>query len=254
MMEFPASALRPSSIRAFAHRGGMAHRRENTIEAFGHALAMGIRGVETDAWLTADGVPVLCHDGVVVTPMGRKSIASLQSGDLPHELPSLATLYKTCGTGFDIAIDVLDPAAAGPLVAAAVAAGPGTAERMWLCSPNLAELASWRRLHPGIHLVHSDSRWRRHRDDPASSVQPLPGLGIEVLNLHHRHCAPEVVAACHGERILLFAWGVQHTWAMRRLVRRGVDGIMSDHVDRLLAAIDEPARGAFFRRTGTHRP
>lgn len=240
MADNAAHTRSPSSIRAFAHRGGMAHRRENTIEAFGHALAMGINGVETDAWLTADGVPVLCHAGLVSTPTGTKPIASLQSADLPHEVPSLAALYRTCGTGFDIAIDVLDPAAAGPLVAAAIAAGPGTPERMWLCSPSLTDLASWRPLHPGIHLVHSDSRWRQHRDDLASHVRRLSGLGIEVLNLRHRYCAPVVVSACHSERILLFAWGVQHTWAMRRLVRRGVDGIMSDHVDRLLATLNEP--------------
>lgn len=218
----------------------MAHRQENTIEAFGHALAMGIRGVETDAWLAADGVPVLCHAGLLRTPSGRKPIASLQSGDLPPEVPSLAALYRTCGTGFDIAIDVLDPSAAGPLVAAATAAGPGAAERMWLCSTNPEELASWRALHPAIHLVHSDSRWRRHRADPLTHARRLSGLGIEVLNLHHRYCAPAVVSACHSEGILLFGWGVQHTWLMRRLIRRGVDGIMSDHVDRLLAAINQP--------------
>ncbi len=219
----------------------MAHRRENTIEAFGHALAMGIRGVETDAWLTADSVPVLCHAGLVRTLSGRKPIASLQSGDLPHEVPSLAALYRTCGSAFDIAIDVLDPATAEPLVAAAVAAGTGAAERMWLCSTNLDELASWRALHPGIHLVHSDSDWRRHRADPRSHARRLSALRIEVLNLQHRYCGPAVVAACHSEQILLFAWGVQHTWLMRRLRRLwGVHGIMSDHVDRLLAAINEP--------------
>ena len=254
MPENPASARSPSSIRAFAHRGGMAHRRENSIEAFGHALAMGIQGVETDAWLTADGVPVLCHAGVVATPRGRRPIASVLAAEVPHEVPSLAMLYGTCGTGFDVAIDVLDPAAAGPLVAAAAAAGSGAPERMWLCSPNLADLESWRPLHPGIHLVHSDSGWRQHRTDPASHVRRLSGLGIEVLNLHHRYCAPAVAGACHAEQILLFAWGVQHTWRMRRLVRRGVDGLMSDHVDRLLAAINEPAPDVFLRRPRTHRP
>ena len=99
---------------------------------------------------------------------------------------------------------------------------------------------AWRPLHPAVHLVHSERRWRQHRGDVAGEVRRLSDLGIEVLNLHHRFCAPAVVAACHSEQILLFAWGVQPTWRMRRLIRMGVDGLMSDHVDRLLAAISGP--------------
>jgi len=230
-------AWSPPATRAFAHRGGMAHHPENTLAAFANALAMGVRGLETDAWLTADGVPVLCHDRDVRTPSGKRPIATLSRDTLPRGVPSLAELYRTCGTGFDLAIDVLDPATAGPLVAAAVDAGDRAAERMWLCSPNLAHLASWRSLHAGIHLVHSDGRWRRHRIDVGSEVHTLASIGVEVLNLHHRFCTPAIVAACHRSHILLFAWGVQRSWVMRRLLRLGVDGLMSDHVDRLVAAL-----------------
>ncbi|MGA1075335.1 MAG: glycerophosphodiester phosphodiesterase, partial [Ilumatobacteraceae bacterium] len=47
----------------FAHRGARAHAPENTIEAFQLALRLGATGLESDAWLTADGVVVLDHDG-----------------------------------------------------------------------------------------------------------------------------------------------------------------------------------------------
>ena len=50
---------------AFAHRGAKAHAPENTIEAFTLALRLGATGLESDVWLTSDGVPVLDHDGVV---------------------------------------------------------------------------------------------------------------------------------------------------------------------------------------------
>jgi glycerophosphoryl diester phosphodiesterase len=52
---------------AFAHRGARAHARENTLDAFALALRLGATGLESDVWLTADGVPVLDHDGVVRT-------------------------------------------------------------------------------------------------------------------------------------------------------------------------------------------
>ena len=49
---------------AFAHRGARAHAPENTLEAFRLALRLGATGLESDVWLTSDGVPVLDHDGV----------------------------------------------------------------------------------------------------------------------------------------------------------------------------------------------
>ncbi|MDQ1372669.1 MAG: glycerophosphoryl diester phosphodiesterase, partial [Actinomycetota bacterium] len=47
----------------FAHRGARAHAPENTLEAFQLALKLGATGLESDVWLTHDGVPVLDHDG-----------------------------------------------------------------------------------------------------------------------------------------------------------------------------------------------
>ena len=49
----------------FAHRGARAHAPENTLEAFRLALRLGATGLESDVWLTADGVAVLDHDGAV---------------------------------------------------------------------------------------------------------------------------------------------------------------------------------------------
>ena len=60
---------------AFAHRGARAHAPENTLEAFRRALDLGATGLETDAWLTADGAVVLDHDGVAKRGLRRRPIA-----------------------------------------------------------------------------------------------------------------------------------------------------------------------------------
>ena len=46
----------------FAHRGGCALGPENTIAAFDLGVAAGADGLELDVHLSADGVPVVCHD------------------------------------------------------------------------------------------------------------------------------------------------------------------------------------------------
>jgi glycerophosphoryl diester phosphodiesterase len=240
-MSLDRSGLTPRSIHLFAHRGGMAHRRENTLEAFTFARTLGIRGVETDVWLSRDGQPVLHHDGRVRVPGGRRRIAELARADLPTHIPSLEDLYAQCGTDMEIAMDILDPAAALPVVRTALRAGNGAVSRLWLCGPNVDMVASWRGLHEEIHLVHSDREWNRHhRPDMGAHVRQLRECCIDVLNLQHRSCSPAVVGACHEQRIALFAWGVRRVSTMQRLLRMGVDGMMSDHVDRLLRVIRVP--------------
>jgi glycerophosphoryl diester phosphodiesterase len=47
---------------AIAHRGGAEEAPENTLEAFGAAVALGYRYLETDAHVSRDGVVVAFHD------------------------------------------------------------------------------------------------------------------------------------------------------------------------------------------------
>jgi len=231
----------PHAIHLFAHRGGMAHRRENTLEAFTYAQSLGIGGVETDVWLTRDGVPVLHHDARVRTPHGRRKIAEIARVDLPAHVPSLGDLYDRCGTDMDVAIDVLDPAAASAVVTAARSAGGSAVSKLWLCSPLVETLVSWRHLDDAIHLVHSDNSWNRvHRSDPAAHTRHLRELSIDVLNVQYRSCSRAVVRACHEQQIALFVWGVSRISTMHRLLDLGVDGLMSDHVDRLIGLGSSP--------------
>ncbi|MEZ5341578.1 MAG: glycerophosphodiester phosphodiesterase family protein [Acidimicrobiales bacterium] len=78
--------------------GQGARAPENTIEAFTLAAKLGANGMESDVWVTADGVAVLDHDGVVGRPLRRKPIAEVRRADLPDHIPSLDEYY--IGPGF----------------------------------------------------------------------------------------------------------------------------------------------------------
>src|SRR5438067_65273 len=52
----------PPSIVVSAHRGGSAYAPEDTMYAYRNAVRIGADQMETDSWLTSDGVLVLIHD------------------------------------------------------------------------------------------------------------------------------------------------------------------------------------------------
>ncbi len=51
-----------SSPLLIGHRGARGLFPENTIEGFTATVALGVDGIELDVGVTADGVPVVCHD------------------------------------------------------------------------------------------------------------------------------------------------------------------------------------------------
>jgi glycerophosphoryl diester phosphodiesterase len=69
----------------YAHRGAHLNTRENTLDAFREARALGVAGVELDVRGTADGALVVHHDPVVE----QMVIAHTPAGDLPGFVPHL---------------------------------------------------------------------------------------------------------------------------------------------------------------------
>ncbi len=233
-MTFPGG-----QIITFAHRGARAERPENTIEAFTRALELGANGLETDAWLTADGEVVLDHDGVVGPLLRRRAISATPRADLPRHIPSLAELYAACGTDFELSIDVKDPAGLSPLVEVARAAG--AADRLWLCHNDWRPMAAWRRVAPECHLVESTNlAWMR--EGLAARASALSAAGLDAVNLHRSQWDADSVREVHSVGLRAFGWDAQTPDELAALLSAGVDGVYSEHVDRMVAAIRDMDR------------
>ncbi len=220
----------------FAHRGARAHAPQNTIEALRLALKLGATGLESDVWLTADGVPVLDHDGLVKQGLRRRPIAAMDRADLPPGIPDLAGLYAECGTGFELSLDVKDPKAAAVVVAVARAAGGGAVNRLWLCHPDWEQLAEWRGLDADVHLVDS-TRLRKMRGGPERRAADLANAGVDAVNLHHSDWTLGLTTLFHRFDRYCFGWDAQFERVLLHLLNAGVDGVYSDHVDRMVDAL-----------------
>jgi glycerophosphoryl diester phosphodiesterase len=213
---------------AFAHRGGRAHGGDNTLETFREALARGATGLETDAWLTADGVIVLDHDGVHRAAKRRHlPIAQVRHEQLPAQVPTLDELYTACGTGFDLAIDVRLPDVAAAVVQ--VARRHDALARLWLVAPAPTLLSQWRALDERVHLAHTI----RLRERSTSAVQDIARHGGEALNMRWPWWTPSYLRWVHDAGLLAFGYDAQSPFALRRCAALSLDGVFSDHVHRM---------------------
>ncbi|MCU1352807.1 MAG: putative phosphodiesterase [Acidimicrobiales bacterium] len=238
-----AMARLPSLLRppiGFAHRGARAHAPENTMEAFALARRLGAPALESDVWLTADGVAVLDHDGVVGPRLRRRPIATLARSELPASVPTVVELLTGLGTDYDLSLDVKDPAAGEIVVRDVVAADPTMAARLWLCHDDLDLLVSWREQAPDVRLVCS-TRLRSLKQGPERMAATLQARRIDALNLHHSDWSGGLTTLCHRFGVLAFGWDAQFGRVLDGLLEMGIDAVYSDHVDRMVTALEHHA-------------
>ena len=117
--------------RLCAHRGLSLAMPENSIPAFAAAVAAGAHEIEFDLWLSADGVPVVCHDpdlnrvaGVdkVVTESSWEDIKKIDLGAFKGKewagirIPRFEDVLAIADGSFGMNIHIKNPGKDGELV------------------------------------------------------------------------------------------------------------------------------------------
>lgn len=224
----------------WAHRGASAAQRENTIAAFGAAVAMGADGVELDVRRTGDGALAVHHDALL--PDGRP-LVEVRAGDLPSHVPLLDAALEACG---DLVVNVEvknlpgevdhDP---GESVAEAVArlvVDRRLQERILVSSFNLASIDRCRAVDASVPtaflvLVPPD-------DDVAGrTVDRARRHGHRALHPHHVGVTPHLLELCAAAGLACNVWTVDEPERMRELAALGVDAIVTNVPDVAVATL-----------------
>jgi glycerophosphoryl diester phosphodiesterase len=218
----------------FAHRGARAYAPENTIEAFNLGLRLGASGLESDVWVTADGVAVLDHDGVV-RRRGRKiPISDVLRVNLPEHIPSLEEMLDSCAGEYNLSLDVKDPGAFAATLRAIRSAKPDIENRTWLCHHDWRLVAQWRS-STSAKLVDS-TRLGRIKEGPERRLAQLTEAGIDCLNMHHTDWSGGLVTLAHRFERFALGWDMQFDHIIENGLRMGLDGVFSDYPDRMVEA------------------
>lgn len=202
-----------------AHRGLHDDVPENTLLAFDAAIAAGADGIETDVRLSADGLPVLFHDAKI----GRRPVARLTRAELSRaagfHVPTLAEALARYDVFWDVEIKSRDAVD--------------------------ATLGVLRRFVATRRLVVTSFR----TDIVRRVLRELPGIDagriVERAPIGVRRAPGSVVvwrfpialrrrvrrAHLRGQRV--FVYGPRTRRDHDRLVRAGVDGVITDRPELL---------------------
>ena len=222
---------------AFAHRGARAYVRENTLDAFQLGLRLGATGLESDVWITKDGIPVLDHDGVVQGRIMKRPISQYLREDLPQHIPTLEDLLLLAPHGTPISLDIKDDESFDAVIADVRKMYGEQAPFVYLCHPNLDVLAEHRSRSLGISLV-SSVRLSRLKNGPEMHAARMREIGIEVMNMHHRDWNGGLVALFQRFELRCFAWDCQFVRNIQDMAKIGINGIFSDWPDRFYELTD----------------
>ena len=243
--------------RQVAHRGGGTLAPENTLAGLRCGLEHGFRGVEFDAMLARDGVPVLMHDPLFgrtvqgeggVRDYSAQALAAMDAGAWFGErfrgepVCTLLQAMRFCaanGIWMNIEIKPADPAdrtlaeATGRAVAAATrdffapqyAAGAPIGSLPLFSSLSADALGAAQKEAPAIARG-----WLTDRIEDGWQAQ-LAALGAVALHTNARHLSAAQAAAVKQAGYGLFCYTVNDPARAREITGWGVDGFCTDRLD-----------------------
>ncbi|WP_165355029.1 glycerophosphodiester phosphodiesterase family protein [Nocardioides oleivorans] len=277
-----------------AHRGGAGLWPENTLEAFGRALALGVSTLELDVHLTAQDDVVVSHDPTVHGGLAdAHRIRELTRADLPPTMPLLrqvAALLRERGAdpvrvNLEIKYDALDAAeltTREEFVDKVVAAlridrmvertsiqcfDWGVLALVHEAEPRLERnlLVSPRYLRPGSD---GPSPWFDGIEVDPDFVRTATTQGFTAISPVHGSpyasgvadpaytpfTTEALVYEAHGAGLRVVPYVVDDEATMRHLVRIGVDGLITNRPERLREVLADEGRDLPPGFPGNHLP
>lgn len=241
----------------FGHRGAAGAAPENTHAAFSEAFAGGADGVELDVRRCASGEIVVIHDATInrtsngVGCVARLSLSALRAFDFGarfdpkfagETIPTLEEVFTRLPAGKLVNVEIKNDDCRSHGEEQAVArliARFGLYEQCLVSSFNPLVLWRMQRTDPRIalaYLYRPQSPWYLRRL-PVSRL-----LRLQALHPHHALVTAAGVAAAHRRGLRVNTWTVNTQPDFERVLACGVDGIVTDHPERLRAWLDERRR------------
>jgi glycerophosphoryl diester phosphodiesterase len=249
-------------ITRIAHRGasGEGLAPANTLAAFRKAIEIGTDAVEMDVHLSRDGHVVVCHDETLDRTTDRRgaiknlTLSEIKQADAGSRFdPAFAgerilTLKETLDLirGEAFALIEIKPEDITREVVRTVEEQDAV-DRVVLQSFHKEVVREIGLLNPDIRkaLLIGFRALELRRIRAVQLVQRTTEVGADILAISYNAATPELVRELHRRDLALYVWTVDEPEELKRMIRIGVDGIISNYPDRLKAITDRlPQEGS----------
>ncbi len=243
----------PKQTAVFAHRGAKMVAPENTLPAFEAAIALGADGVELDVQCSKDGILVVMHNFTVnETTNGQGRVADLTAAELGKldagshfnakfsnvGVPTLEDVLAVTASRIKLNIEIKtqDPMGGREVEPLAELLRVGNLyDQVVVSSFNVITLIKMRHVDPqvALGLLYQGQHLPVFlREIWLSSI-----LRPEAFHPHHSLIDEEYMVWAKAIPAAVNTWTVNDPDEARRLAALGVDTIITDVPDTLLAAL-----------------
>ena len=221
-------------VLRIGHRGAAGHCPENTLGSFRKALELGLDMVELDVQLCRSGELVIIHDGTVdrttdgsgkIADLDLREIKELDAGSgerIPTLIEVLELIKGRCGVN----IELKGPGTAEP-VGRSIKEMDRASDEVLVSSfrpVELYDIVSFDKCVKVGFLIDKD---------PRGGEEFIKELGGYSIHPRYDQTYLEYVTLCHGIGLKVIVWTVNDEDDILKMVGLGVDGIISDHPERI---------------------
>lgn len=232
--------------RIVAHRGGGILAPENTLAAIRHGASMGFRGVEFDVMLAGDGTPVLIHDETFErTTSGRGSVPAVAFAEIAkfdagawhsdsfrgERVPTFVAATNLCRE-LGLWANVEIKPAKGYEVQTGRVVGRLTLD-LWRGSIPAPVVSSFsmEALRAARDVAPSVPRGMLVKKIPADWRSRMQELECIALHCSYRELSEKLTAEIHAAGYSVLCWTVNDPAEATRLLKWGVDCLVTDRID-----------------------
>ncbi len=237
-----------SQTYVIAHRGASAYKPENSISAFEEAIKMKADYIETDVHQTKDGIVVIMHDFTVnrtcrtcrkndfIKNLSYAEFSRLKIRTTDEHPPSLDSAIKFINGRCKLLIEIKKGSDYYPGIESNILA---------IIKANHAE--SWVDI---IHSFDKQALLNLQQQKTGAKLQklivfkfPLASFtfskkgekddfsGWQGVNVYRTFASKRIIKKLHSQNKTVFVWTVNKKRKMKKLVRRGADGIITNKPD-----------------------
>ncbi len=229
-----------------SHRANAMGAPENSLPALENSIELGIDFVEIDVQLTSDGTVVVLHDEDLMRVTGNprqiaditadelKDLRLITDGEHPDSLlhvPTLDEFLERAKGRIGVMIELKYYGFAPELAEKTIdlIREYEMEDQVLVKSLNFRAVEQIRNLAPDIGLGYVS----------AVAAGDLSRLPIHFLSVNQANATSELISRAQREGMGMFVWTVNNREDMIDIVLKGVNGIITDHPELVIAIIED---------------